>query len=64
MSNDTAMLLCAIALGFIMQSYWLWCMYQSITTMLLKIQANDLERMIEEQNAKKAAKDALMNPRE
>ena len=35
-----------------------------IQTMLLKMQANELERLIDEQNSKKAMKDALVKPYE
>jgi hypothetical protein len=56
-----------IVTAFGVQCIGLWLIMlkiEDIQTMLLKMQVNELERLIAEQNAKKATKDALMKPYE
>jgi hypothetical protein len=53
MSHDTVIILSALAASFTVQTCFLWCAFDSITTMLLKIQANEIERLVDEWAAKK-----------
>ena len=65
MSHDTFLVLMAIALSTTAQFIGICAVMRHIgliQTMLLKIQANDLERMLTEKNAKKAMQEMLSKP--